>query len=64
MEFMKLIHAKINQALVGAYICDFMTVWLIWCDWFTLFNDTHTIILCLIANTCFPWNKPVHHSGT
>ena len=34
------------------------------CDWFTLFYDTHMIILCLIANICFPWNKSDHHLGT
>ena len=34
------------------------------CDWFTLFYDTHTIVLCLIDNICFRWSKPVHHSGT
>ena len=36
-------------------------------DWFTLFDSMTCMqlyILCLIANICFPWSKPIHHSGT
>ena len=33
-------------------------------DWFIPLYDTHTFILCLIANICFLWSKPIHHSGT
>ena len=67
-----IIYAKINGFWWWPNICDFMIDWLIdWLidlitihDWFTLFHDMHTIILCLFTNLCFLLNKSVHHSGT
>ena len=61
MEFMKSICAKINRALVGLDICDFLIPWLVdWLiamhDWFIPHYGMHAIILCLIANICFPLN--------
>ena len=51
MKFMELIHAKINRALVGPNICDFLIDWLIvMSDWFASLYDMHAIILYLCTN--------------
>ena len=71
MEFMKIIHAKINRALVGAphtwsydLLIDWLVVLIAIYEWFILFYVMHTIALSLFTNVCFPWNKWAHHLGT
>ena len=51
MKFMKLTHAKINRALVGPNIWDFLIDRLIvMLNWLASLYDMHTIILYLCTN--------------
>ena len=51
---MELICAKINWALVGPNICDFLIDWLIaMLDWLAPFYDMHAIILHSFTNLFF-----------
>ena len=58
MEFMELIHAKINRALVEPNITDFLIDWLIaMLDWLVSLYNMNAIILCSFTNFCFPWSN-------
>ena len=51
MEFVRLIHAKINRVLVGLDICDsLIDRWIAMLDWFASLYDMHVIILYLCTN--------------
>ena len=51
MEFMELIHVKINRVLVGPNMCDFIINWLIaMLDWLASLYDMHAIIMYLCTN--------------
>ena len=51
MEFVRLIHAKINPVLVGPDICDsLIDRWIAMLDWFASLYDIHVIILYLCTN--------------
>ena len=51
MEFVRLIHAKINRVLVGPDICDSLVDrWIAMLDWLASLYDMHVIILYLVTN--------------